>query len=80
MRTGLEDAKRQASRPRSPFASPEFIMKLATDPRTKGFLQQPDFMRMLSDVQANPANMNMYLQDPRFQLVRLVVDSIHKHK
>lgn len=72
LKTALEDAKAASVRPppsRSPFSKPDFLAKLYMDPRTRTFLTQPDFMAMLSDVQANPSNMSKYLQDPRFQVM-----------
>ena len=71
MKSALAEAKAAASQPRRPmniFSSPELIVKLAMDPRGKELLSQPDFMRMLSDVQQDPSRINMYLKDPRMQL------------
>lgn len=70
---GLEEARAAAARPRNPFASPEVYLKLAMDPRGKALLEQPDFMRMFSDVQADPSRISMYLQDPRMQLVSVAL-------
>ncbi|GFR40723.1 hypothetical protein Agub_g1331 [Astrephomene gubernaculifera] len=69
LKSGLEEARAAAARPRNPFSSPDVILKLATDPRGKALLQQPDFMRMLGDVQADPSRINGYLGDPRMQLL-----------
>lgn len=72
LKNSLADAKAAAAKPpanKSPFARPEFLAKLAMDPRTRGFLGQPDFMSMLHAVQTNPQSMNMFLGDPRFQLM-----------
>ncbi|KAG2489588.1 hypothetical protein HYH03_011869 [Edaphochlamys debaryana] len=73
MRTALEEARAASSRPSGGagglFSSPQLLMKLAMDPRGKALLQQPDFMKMLADVQRDPSTINMYLQDPRMQLV-----------
>ncbi|KXZ56970.1 hypothetical protein GPECTOR_1g876 [Gonium pectorale] len=73
LRASLEEARAAASRPQRPggglFSSPEVLLKLATDPRGKALLGQPDFMRMLADVQADPSHINMYLHDPRMQLL-----------
>ncbi|XP_022881121.1 hsp70-Hsp90 organizing protein 3-like [Olea europaea var. sylvestris] len=44
---------------------PEMWVKLANDPTTRGFLQQPDFVKMLQDIQKNPNNLNLYLSDQR---------------
>lgn len=72
LKNSLSDAKAAAAKPpasKSPFARPEFLAKLAMDPRTRGYLGQPDFMAMLQAVQTNPGSMNMFLGDPRFQLM-----------
>jgi stress-induced-phosphoprotein 1 len=50
------------------FTSPDVLSRLATDPRTRGLLGQPDFMQILADVNANPNSMQRYLADDRFQL------------
>mmetsp|Transcript_5922 Transcript_5922/g.10655 ORF Transcript_5922/g.10655 Transcript_5922/m.10655 type:complete len:570 (-) Transcript_5922:96-1805(-) len=47
------------------FGSPDFIAKLAMNPETRGFLQQPDFMAMLKNIQTNPSSFTSYMQDPR---------------
>ena len=68
----LADAKAAAARPppgSSPFSKPEFLAKMAMDPRGRALMGQPDFQLMLRDVQNNPSSMGKYLQDPRFQIV-----------
>ncbi|KZV40986.1 hsp70-Hsp90 organizing protein 2 [Dorcoceras hygrometricum] len=76
LKSGLSDAERasvRASRPRtgpgaSPFGDafgPEMWVRLASDPSTRGFLQQPDFVKMMQDLQKNPSNLNLYLKDQR---------------
>lgn len=63
LKQGLEDARGAAasSAARSPagglgglFSQPEVLSRLATNPQTRAFLQQPDFMQMLSDINRNP--------------------------
>nr|XP_043629595.1 hsp70-Hsp90 organizing protein 3-like [Erigeron canadensis] len=39
--------------------------KLTADPATRLFMQMPDFVAMMKDLQRNPNNLNMYLQDQR---------------
>ncbi|RWW64814.1 hypothetical protein BHE74_00027917 [Ensete ventricosum] len=51
------------------FQGPELWAKLTADPTTRGYLQQPDFMKMIQDVQKNPNNINIYLSDPRMMQV-----------
>lgn len=43
--------------------------KLTADPMTRGYLQQPDFLQMMQDVQRNPSSLNLYLKDPRMMQV-----------
>ncbi|XP_042485087.1 hsp70-Hsp90 organizing protein 3-like [Macadamia integrifolia] len=74
LKFGLADAQSSASRSRAPpsappfgnmFQGPELWAKLTADPTTRGYLQQPDFLNMIQDVQRNPNNINMYLKDQR---------------
>lgn len=77
LKAGLADAKKAAAAPprRPPpsgvdgigqmFQGPELWTKIASDPTTRAYLEQPDFMQMLRDVQRNPSSLNMYLSDPR---------------
>ena len=44
------------------------LAKLAVNPKTSGFLQQPDFMQMMQDINNHPDRMGNYLGDPRFQM------------
>ncbi|OAY68182.1 hsp70-Hsp90 organizing protein-like [Ananas comosus] len=78
LKSGLADARAAAARaaraPPSPsgaspfgkiFQGPELWTKLTADPTTRGYLQQPDFVQMLKDIQKNPQNINLYLSDQR---------------
>lgn len=76
LKSGLADAEAalaRSSRPRggpgaSPFGEafgPEMWVRLASDPSTRAYLQQPDFVKMLQDIQKNPNNLNLYLKDQR---------------
>ncbi|KAK4769618.1 hypothetical protein SAY86_027768 [Trapa natans] len=72
LKSGLADAQAATSRSRpasNPFGDvfqgPEMWAKLTADPSTRAFLQQPDFVRMMQDVQKNPSNLNLYLKDQR---------------
>ncbi|KAJ3007193.1 Hsp90 cochaperone [Thoreauomyces humboldtii] len=52
----------------NPFANmfgPDGIAKIMSNPKSAQLLQQPGVMAMIQDIQANPQNMNMYMQDPR---------------
>ncbi|KAI3468894.1 hypothetical protein Pfo_025557 [Paulownia fortunei] len=76
LKSGLADAEAasaRSSRSRggpgaSPFAEafgPEMWVRLASDPNTRGFLQEPDFVKMMQDIQKSPNNLNLYLKDQR---------------
>ncbi|KAI3468895.1 hypothetical protein Pfo_025558 [Paulownia fortunei] len=76
LKSGLADAEAasaRSSRPRagpgaSPFGEafgPEMWVRLASDSNTREFLQQPDFVKMMQDIQKSPNNLNLYLKDQR---------------
>ncbi|KAF7090206.1 hypothetical protein CFC21_092997, partial [Triticum aestivum] len=81
LKAGLADAKKAAAAPprRAPsggadaigqmFQGPELWTKIASDPATRAYLDQPDFMQMLREVQRNPSSLNTYLSDPRMMQV-----------
>ncbi|XP_006648881.2 hsp70-Hsp90 organizing protein [Oryza brachyantha] len=81
LKAGLADAKKAAAAPprRPPpsgadgigqmFQGPELWTKIASDPTTRAYLEQADFMQMLREVQRNPSSLNMYLSDPRMMQV-----------
>ncbi|KAF6133908.1 hypothetical protein GIB67_040672 [Kingdonia uniflora] len=79
LKSGLADAKASASasagRSRSSgagaspfgniFGGADLWVKLAANPNTRAYLQQPDFKRMIMEVQKNPNLVNMYMNDKR---------------
>ncbi|KAE9596787.1 hypothetical protein Lal_00008008 [Lupinus albus] len=76
LKSGLADAQSAASRSRSgpppsgspfgdAFSGPEMWAKLTADPATRIYLQQPDFVKMMQDIQKDPSNLNLYLKDQR---------------
>jgi len=72
----VEDAKKKASQGGGMgggmgglFNSPDVWSKLAANPATRGYLAQPDFVKMLQTVQANPDTIGNYMQDPRMMQV-----------
>jgi stress-induced-phosphoprotein 1 len=84
LKAGLADAKKASAAPpprRSPsgsggadaigqmFQGPDLWTKIAADPAARAYLDQPDFMHMLREVQRNPSSLNMYLSDPRMMQV-----------
>nr|GMD94265.1 hsp70-Hsp90 organizing protein 3-like [Ipomoea batatas] len=74
LKSGLADAQSAKGRSRGPsssspfgdaFSGPEMWARLTSDPTTRAYLQQPDFVKMMQDVQKNPNNLNLYLKDQR---------------
>ncbi|KAI4303228.1 hypothetical protein MLD38_038883 [Melastoma candidum] len=47
------------------FKGQEMWAKLTADPKTRGYLAQPDFVKIMQDIQRDPSSMNLYLKDPR---------------
>lgn len=62
LKQGLEDSKAALARPAPSsgiFTSPEVLGRLATNPTTRAFLGQPDFMQMLQEINRNPQAMSV---------------------
>lgn len=49
----------------NPFNSADIFIKLRSDPRTKGFLDDPDYVSLIQQLQINPQLLGQKLQDPR---------------
>ncbi|XP_075099617.1 hsp70-Hsp90 organizing protein 3-like [Nicotiana tabacum] len=75
LKSGLSDAQAAQARSRGPassanpfgdaFSGPEMWAKLTADSSTRAYLNQPDFVNMMKDIQKNPSNLNLYLKDQR---------------
>ena len=64
MRSGLEEARAARARPAggplggAGLFGPEFMGRLAMDPKTRPLLAQPDFVSMVQDLGRNPSSMS----------------------
>ncbi|GLT91019.1 hypothetical protein SLE2022_089290 [Rubroshorea leprosula] len=74
LKSGLADAQAPSSRARAvpppnpfgdAFQGPEMWAKLTADPSTRAFLQQPDFVKAMQEIQKNPSKLNEHLKDQR---------------
>ncbi|KAM0915444.1 hypothetical protein ACQ4PT_010847 [Festuca glaucescens] len=86
LKDGLAQARLALPRARPPsgsggdaigkvFQGPEIWSKIAADPATRAYLDQPDFTQMLREVQRNPGALNNYLSDPRMvQVLSLLLN------
>lgn len=68
LKSSLEEARAMAQRNNpmmNPFAIPDLYVRLATNPKTKAFLDQPDYRTIIEVLRQNPQMLGTYLQDPR---------------
>ncbi|XP_014468444.1 PREDICTED: stress-induced-phosphoprotein 1 [Dinoponera quadriceps] len=63
---GLSEVRAQRTAAASnPFNSPDVLVKLSNDPRTKGYLADPDYIKLLQELRSNPQSLGTKLQDTR---------------
>ncbi|KAM1787762.1 hypothetical protein ACFX11_038125 [Malus domestica] len=89
LKSGLADAQAGAARSRAgpppmnpfgdAFSGPEMWAKLTADPSTRAFSQQPDFVKMMQEIQKNPSNLNLYLKDRRVMQALGVLLNVKLH-
>ncbi|KAH1202196.1 Hsp70-Hsp90 organizing protein 1 [Glycine max] len=71
LKSGLADAQAAASRPppTSPFATafsgPDMWARLTADPTARANLQDPEFVKIMQDIQKDPNKFNLHLSDQR---------------
>ncbi|XP_020226464.1 hsp70-Hsp90 organizing protein 1 [Cajanus cajan] len=71
LKAGLADAQAAATRPppTSPFATafsgPDMWARLTADATARAYLQQPDFVKIMQDIQKDPNKFNLHLSDQR---------------
>ncbi|THG14679.1 hsp70-Hsp90 organizing protein 1 [Camellia sinensis] len=70
--SAAESAARSRAAPRPPaspfgdtFSGPEMWAKLTADSTTRAYLQEPDFVKMIQEIEKNPSMLNLYLKDQR---------------
>lgn len=49
----------------NPFSDPNLTARLATDPRTREFMNDPEYVKMVGELQANPNALGTRLNDKR---------------
>ncbi|XP_035732907.1 stress-induced-phosphoprotein 1-like [Vespa mandarinia] len=66
MKASLADVKAQKSSSRfNPFNHPDLLKKLANDSRTKAYVNDPEYLKLLQELRTNPQSLSLNLQDPR---------------
>jgi stress-induced-phosphoprotein 1 len=57
LKEGLEGVRAQKTGNKgmaNPFLTPDLFMKLRSDPRTRAYLDDPDYVKLVQDLQSNP--------------------------
>lgn len=49
----------------NPFNAPDLFKKLSEDPRTKGYMEDPEYVELIRQIQANPFTISEKSQDSR---------------
>lgn len=65
LQSGLAEVKAQLLMAANPFNRPDLFVKLANDPRTKNFLQDPGYLKLLDTLRNNPDATAQMLSDKR---------------
>jgi len=63
--SGLAEVRAQRAATNNPFNSPDIYIKLANDPRTKGYMSDPEYLKLLEDLRTKPQSLGSKLQDSR---------------
>ncbi|OQS06544.1 hypothetical protein THRCLA_01414 [Thraustotheca clavata] len=70
--SGIEDVEKDKANSADPLAGafgPDMFAKLAMNPRVRHFLNDPEFVAKLQQVQQNPRKLNEYMNDQRMMTV-----------
>lgn len=73
LKTALDELEAKMNQMNNPFSDPNLEAKLAMDPRTREFLNDPSFVLMLNQLRTDPSKLNMFAKDPRMMTVLSVL-------
>ncbi|BES87703.1 STI1 [Nesidiocoris tenuis] len=78
LKEGLEEVKAQMEGPgpdlfSNPFSAPDIMNKLRSDPRTREYLNDPSYIRLLQQLQQNPKDMSLMMSDKRMLTTMAVI-------
>ncbi|KAG7213876.1 hypothetical protein KM043_003084 [Ampulex compressa] len=66
LKTSLAEVKAQKTASAyQPFNAPDLYSKLVRDPRTKAYLQDPEYLKLLEELRSDPMTLHTKLQDTR---------------
>ncbi|XP_015522942.2 stress-induced-phosphoprotein 1 [Neodiprion lecontei] len=64
LREGLSEVQAQRS-DANPFNAPDIFVKLRSDPRTRAYLDDPEYVKLIQELRSNPRVLGARLQDNR---------------
>ncbi|XP_046417769.1 stress-induced-phosphoprotein 1 [Neodiprion fabricii] len=64
LREGLSEVQAQRS-DANPFNAPDIFVKLRSDPRTRAYLDDPEYVKLIQELRSNPRILGARLQDNR---------------
>lgn len=61
----------------NPFSAPDLFIKLRSDPRTKAYLDDPEYLKMIQDLRTNPNILKTSLMDKRMMTTIAVLYGVN---
>lgn len=65
LKEGLSEVQSQRQSDANPFNAPDVFLKLRNDPRTKAYLDDPEYVKLIQELRSNPRVLGAKLQDNR---------------
>uniref|UniRef100_A0A0K8TBK0 Stress-induced-phosphoprotein 1 n=1 Tax=Lygus hesperus TaxID=30085 RepID=A0A0K8TBK0_LYGHE len=78
LKEGIQEVKAQMDGPfpdlfSNPFCAPDLMNKLKEDPRTREYLNDPSYLKLLQQVQQNPKDLSLMMSDKRMLTTMAVI-------
>jgi len=73
LKSGIEEADAKLRTQNNPFNDPNLTTKLAMDPRTRGYVNDPSFQVVLEKLKQDPSNISLFAKDQRVMTVLSVL-------
>ncbi|XP_051155550.1 stress-induced-phosphoprotein 1 [Leptopilina boulardi] len=78
IRESLADLKaQQGPSIGNPFSAPDLFIKLRSDPRTKAYLDDPEYLKMIQELRTNPNLLKTKLMDTRIMTTIAVLYNVN---
>lgn len=73
LKAGIDETQAKIRGQNNPFNDPNLMTKLAMDPRTRGYLNDPSFKIVLEQLKQDPSNISLFAKDQRVMTVLSVL-------